>query len=692
MKSAMGFSLFLALLAMGSRADEMNPLSEVIILMDELAAKITKEGEAEAKAYADFVEWCDDFSRNKGFEIKTATARKEKLEAEIAKQTGNAEASAGKIDDLAASIAKDEAELKDATVIRKKEAGEFAANEAELLDVIDTLGRAISIIGREMAKNPAAFAQIDTSNIQSLVSAMSAIVDAAAFSSADKNKLVALVQSKQNSDADDGEIGAPAAAVYKTHSGNILDVLEDLKEKAEEQLSALRKAETNTAHNYDMLKQSLEDSIAADNHDLGEEKAAKAAAEEARASAEGDLAATNKDLADAEAALESANRDCMQVASDHEATVQGRAEELKAIADAKNLLTSKTGGAEGQTYSLLQLQSRADLANAEVVTMVKKLAQKHHSAALAQLASRISAVMRLGSSGGDDPFAKVKGLISEMISKLEAEADAEATEKAWCDEQIAKTEEKKTDLESDIAKLSANIDVAAAKSVNLKNQVKELQGELAALAKLQAEMNKNRQEGHAAFVQAKADLELGLQGVRQAIAILREYYGGAAALMQQPQPAKPELHAKAKGAGTSIIGILEVVESDFGKNLAKETTEEDDAEAEYQRTTQENKVTKTLKDQDVKYKTQEFTGLDKNIADMSGDRDTANSELSAVMDYYGKVKDRCIAKPETYEQRKARREAEIQGLKDALAILENETAFVQRGKKGVRAHFLAVRQ
>ena len=92
----------------------------------------------------------------------------------------------------------------------------------------------------------------------------------------------------------------------------------------------------------------------------------------AQATAEGDLAATEKDLADAQNALVSANRDCMQVASDHEATVKGRAEELKAIADAKELLTSKTGGAEGQTYSLLQLRSRADLANAEVVTMVAR--------------------------------------------------------------------------------------------------------------------------------------------------------------------------------------------------------------------------------------------------------------------------------------------------------------------------------
>jgi len=183
-------------------------------------------------------------------------------------------------------------------------------------------------------------------------------------------------------------------------------------------------------------------------------------------------------------------------------------------------------------------------------------------------------------------------------------------------------------------------------------------------------------------------LELGLQGVRQALSVLREYYGGAAALlqgadlMQQPQPEKPLLHGKATGAGNSIVGILEVVESDFATGLAKETTEEDDAEAEYQKVTQANKVTKTLKDSDVKYQTQEFTGLDKSIADMSSDRDTADAEYNAVMEYYGKIKDRCIAKPETYATRKARREAEITGLKEALAILEDETAFVQRGKKG----------
>merc|ERR1719453_823157 len=98
-----------------------------------------------------------------------------------------------------------------------------------------------------------------------------------------------------------------------------------------------------------------------------------------------------------------------------------------------------------------------------------------------------------------------------------------------------------------------------------------------------------------------------------------------------------------------------------------------------------------MKSQDVKYKTKEFKGLDKSISDLSGDRDSTDAELSAVNEYYAKIKDRCIAKPETYAERKARREAEIKGLKEALTILEDETAFVQRRKAGgVRKHFLGM--
>jgi hypothetical protein len=505
--------------------------------------------------------------------------------------------------------------------------------------------------------------------------------------------LAALVQSQQG--AGDEELAAPAAAVYESKSGGIFDVLENMKEKAEGQLADIRKAESTTKHNYNMLKQSLTDEIEADSADMTEEKSLKAATEEAKAVAEGDLAETVKGLAEDKKALATASSTCMTVAADHEATVKSRNEELDAIATAKKILNETSSGAVSQSYSFVQvssrLQTRADLANAEVVGLLKKLAKTHHSTALAQLASRVSAVMRYK---GDDVFAKVKSLIGDMITKLEAEAKSEATEKAYCDEEMSKTEAKKTELEGVVSRLTSKIDLSAAKSAELKGEVKELQAELATLSREQAEMDSIRAEEKAAFDTAKAELELGIGGVQKALSVLKDDYQGSAALVQSStnfdafmqQPAAPKKHSASGGAGGSIIDILEVCESDFAKNLATEETEEADAVAVYEKTTQENKMSTTMKSQDAKYKTKEHKSLDKSISDLSGDRDTTSTELSAVLDYYAKIKGRCIAKPESYEERKARREAEVEGLKEALTILENETAFMQRGKHSLRGH------
>jgi predicted nucleic acid-binding Zn-ribbon protein len=661
-----------------------NPLSKVFELMDELTAKIKAEGDAEAKAYKEYFDWCDDTSKNAQFEIKTASSEKEELEATIGELASSISSSTTKIEELSAAIASDTAELKEATGIRDKEVAEFQKAEGELVDTVDTLERAVAILEREMAKAPGSFAQIDTTNTKMLAQALGAVVEAAAFSGHDKNKLMALIQSKD--DDDDDLTGAPAAAVYESKSGSIVDVLEDMKDKADSELDELRKAEGNAKHNFNMLKQSLEDQIGADTTDLDQEKSSKAGAEEGKATAEGDLTVTTKELADVTAELATASSNCMQTAADHEATVTARTEELGVIAEAKKIVKDATGGAEAQSYSLLQISSRSDLKKSEVITVIKNLARTHHSAALAQLASRVDAVVRYGGAGGEDVFGKIKGMIGDMIGKLEKEAEEDATEKAYCDEEMAKTEAKQTDLEGDISKLSAKIDKAAATSAKRKEEVKELQAELAALAKEQTQLDSIRSEENGDYRVAKTDLEAGINGVQKALTVLRDYYGGASfvqgdfSMMQQP--AMPEKHAAASGAGGSIISLLEVCESDFSSNLAKEETQEADAVSEYEKVTQENKVSKTMKNQDVKYKTQEFKSLDKELSELNGDKGTASTELAAVNEYYGKLKDRCVAKPESYADRKARREAEIAGLKEALEVLESETAFVQRKRKG----------
>merc|ERR550537_1177298 len=242
------------------------------------------------------------------------------------------------------------------------------------------LERAIGIIEREMKGSALIQQPVDTSNVQSLLKTIGLVLDAASFANNDKSKLLGLIQSMQGDD--DAELGAPAPDFYKSKSGGIVDALTDMKDKAEAELSEARKAESNTQHNYDMLKQGLTDEIAAAEHEKKEQEDGKAEAAETQAVSEGDLVVTEKDLADAQEAMKVVSTDCMTKASDHSVSTQGRADELKALATAKKIIQQSTSGAEGQAYSFFQvaqtsnLRTGADLRNFEVVNALKRLADQ----------------------------------------------------------------------------------------------------------------------------------------------------------------------------------------------------------------------------------------------------------------------------------------------------------------------------
>jgi chromosome segregation ATPase len=476
----------------------------------------------------------------------------------------------------------------------------------------------------------------------------------------------------QTQDSDE-ETGAPEAAAYESKSGGIVDTLNGLLDKASAQLDAATKEETTAKNNYDLKKQSLTDEMKYANKDMDAAKKGLAESSEIKAAAEGDLGVTTKDLNEDTNALGSLHQDCMTKAEDFEAETTSRGEELKALAMAKKAVTDNTGGATEQQYSFLQLSS--DAKNLEVIRMVKDLARKQHAPELAQLASRLGSAVRL--NHGADVFAKIKDMISDMVEKLEQEAAEAAELKQWCDKEIGESTAKKEEADALFEKLSTKLETAESKSAKLKEEVAELQKELAELAKTTSEMDKIRADEKAAFEKNHPEMEQGLKGVKLALKILNDYYAKASLLQAD----------KADGAGGGIIGMLEVIESDFTKTITEMVAAEQMAASTYESETNENAIEKTTKEQDVKYKTKEAASLDKKAAELTTDRDGVKSELDAVNEYLKSLDDKCTYKVESYAERKARREAEINGLKEALDILESETALVQTGSlRGVRKH------
>jgi chromosome segregation ATPase len=296
------------------------------------------------------------------------------------------------------------------------------------------------------------------------------------------------------------------------------------------------------------------------------------------------------------------------------------------------------------------------------------------------LASRAANAVAQGTASGADVFAKVKGLIEGMISKLEEEALKEGKEKAYCDKEMKETEEKKADHEEDLGSLTGKINKAESSIARLSDKIATLESELGNIAASQKEMDALRAEEHEEFLKSKSDYEQGVEGVQMAIKVLKEYYGQA--LLQQPTVST---HSADGGSGGGIIGLLEVAESDFSKLLAEVEADEKSAQNEYEEQTKANEMDKAEKQTSLKYKTKEKAETEKDLEELKADRDGEQSELDAVLDYYSGIKKRCIAKPEPYEERKRRREQEIEGLKDALDVLETDTAFLAV-RRSVKRH------
>jgi regulator of replication initiation timing len=269
-----------------------------------------------------------------------------------------------------------------------------------------------------------------------------------------------------------------------------------------------------------------------------------------------------------------------------------------------------------------------------------------------------------------------------MIQQLEEEASADADKKQYCDKELGDAGKKKADRADTVDDISTKIDQMLARSKHLKKQVVNVEAFLAKTAAAQSEMDKLRQEEHAEYLQEKSELDEGLDGVRSALKVLNDYYGG-----------DDKGHKADSSAASNILSLLETIESDFSKSLAELQGSEEMSQADYEKETQDNSVIKSAREAEVKARTKEFTSLDKGVADLKSDLSGVQNELTAVSDYLAKLKGECVFdKVESYAEQKEKREAEIAGLKEALSTLEKETAFfqvsLQRRRQRRQQHFL----
>jgi len=649
------FALFLVAFASGVQAGSISPVQKVISMIDDFASKVQKDIETGAKQFEQDAQFCDDEVVDKEHAIKGTNEEIESLSATVEEEKAKLVQFGTNIEDASGRISASEGELHETVVQRGKENKDFVANEKELLSTVTQLEGA----SRNLKKT-FSFAQMTPDakkRLDGVVGALSNIVEASFVAHAQRQKVQAFLQARADAE-DDLTLNNQA----KGGGDSIIETLEQMTEKAEDTLSDTRKEEMQENHQFMMLKQGLENQVKSTNEELAENTQGKAISTQSLAQAQKDLGIAQKALAEDTTYLADLKRDCQEKARTWEAENKDGNAEMKALSAAKAILTKKFSLVESKA-TLKSKTLDADDSKARALRVIEQLGRKFQSTALLALAY----------SAASDPFGKVRSMIEDMISKLQQEAAEEASQKAFCDEELGKSTKSKEDKEQKLEKTNARIEKAEAGIAKLNEQVAVLSREVAEIDSAVKVGTDLRQAENAAFRVAEKDFSESQEACASAIEVLREYYEGSAASLIQVGD------STGRDAG-GIIGLLEVAESDFAKLLADARTTEEVAATEHTKMIQENKLSKATKETEGKGKESEAKSLKTMLANNNEDKEGISTELDAVLQYLDELKPQCETKAPSYAEVKAKREQEIQGLKDALEILSADAALVQTGR------------
>merc|ERR1719174_887474 len=447
------------------------------------------------------------------------------------------------------------------------------------------------------------------------------------------------------------------------------------------------------------------------------------------ASTKGQLTETKANLHDDNKYLKDLTAQCEVKAKEWDQRSTMRAGELKALESAISIVGGTVAGVDQRGYtdntaSLLQggaapsdskdsytdvvftqlkevkkssqhvaESARAKQARLDAVTQIKHAAKKLNSADMSLLAMKIAA----------DPFAKVKELIQQLITRLLTESQNEATQKGWCDTEIGKANTDRDHRMADTKSLSAEALVLEAEKKNQEELIKTLSEELAAVQSDHSEATRIREAEKAENKKTLEDSREGLTAVTKALETLKKFYGKGSRANQsgyaftqtasEQSPAAADMAAAGvtgaqgnyegnQAAGGGIIGMLEVIQSDFKRSIEMAETAEKESSTEYASYNKEAKASMMSKE----------TGLENAKDDLK----IASGDLVATLN---KLKDNqklldmslqaletlrpaCVDTGMSWDEKTKRREAEIQALKDALEVFNdpNGLGFLQKSQ------------
>jgi len=669
-------AVFVVLFAAAPPAEAVTPVQKVIEMLTGMMEKSKKEKHEEQVQFAGYKQWCDDTTVEKQKMIKQADQQIEGLHADIQKMEAESQLMTEEIAKIDEDVSVWTGDMKAATKIREVEKADYTATHTDYTESIDALAMAINVLNKQTADRK----QADLIQLQA---ALEKVKGSELIPEKSKRVIDAFLAQDPDADAEailltkmTTNVAAPEANAYEFQSQGIIDMLEKLKDKFIDERTALEKEEASSHHAYQMLMQDLKGQIDSAEENRGVKATNKAKTLQGAADAKADLQDTSSTRDDDSKYLTDMTSTCEQKASDFESRQSLRADEVAALEKAIEILSSGAVSGAAEKHLPTFLQKGTVTSFAQLRSVAKNPDQQRVAAYLHDQANKLDSriLSALATRADEDPFKKVKKMIKDLITKLLEEANEEAEHKGWCDTELSTNEQTRNEKTTAVETLHSEIDELQASIAKLTHSITELTQAVADLDSAVAEATKNREEEKTKNTETITDAQEAQTAVAQAVTVLKEFYAKAAestALVQQPEVFDTAYKGNQAESG-GVIGMLEVIQSDFARLEAETKAAEDQGQKEFDMFMSDSAVDKAQKSKDIEHKTDKKQNEEQTVQEKKTDLESTQKELDAALAYYEKLKPSCVDSGVSYEDRVARRKEEIASLQEALKILNGE--------------------